>query len=98
MIASEKRRYLRYDFTQLIEYIIHPHTSHEVLKGVVYDISYSGLCLGTNYLLAEGQKIMIKSILPADSKTAVVRWSKNIGENFFKIGLELLQDSAQRAI
>lgn len=94
-MIPEKRKHLRYDFKQLIDYIFDIKTPDVLLKGLVYNISYSGLCIGTNCLIPEGQKITIKSILPSDSQIAVVRWTKKIGDNFFRIGLELLKDSTR---
>jgi hypothetical protein len=39
--------------------------------------------------LEEGQEVIVDSIVVPKSKTAVVRWAKDLGNGAYQIGLEV---------
>jgi hypothetical protein len=90
-MTTGQRKNSRYDFSQLIEYSLQSSPASpadKVLKGMIHDFSHSGLCMITNYPLSDGEEILIRSILTDDSRTAVVRWTENMGNNTIKVGLK----------
>ena len=84
----EKRTYRRDDLMEIVHYAPPPHTSDDVLRGLIKDYSDSGLCLIAHQAIEEGQEIVVKSVVMPKSKTAVVRWHRDLGNSTFKIGLE----------
>jgi len=79
---------MRYDFNLAIEYIKDPGIVPDVYKGIITDISNSGLRLLTPSPLDIGQAITIKNTLPVYSQTVVVRWVENPDNASCKAGLE----------
>ena len=73
---------------EMVRYAPSPHSSDTVLRGLIKDWSYSGLCLVARQPLDEGQEIIVNSIVVPKSKKAVVKWNKDIGDGTYKIGLE----------
>ena len=61
------------------------NTSH--LRGVIINISNSGLCIFSPNSLAKGQEIIIKVPLPLLDERFVVRWSNKLLDDFFMVGL-----------
>ncbi len=87
-MESGKRRYSRFEFSQIIAYSLPPHIDNKVSTGLLHNLSYSGLCIIiTQHPLQEGQEILIKSGL-LDSITALVRWCCDTGNSTYKVGLE----------
>jgi hypothetical protein len=86
-MTTGQRKNSRCEFSQLIEYSLRSKPSDKLLKGMIQDFSHSGLCMITNYPLSDGDEILIRSILTDDSRTASVRWTKNMGNNTIKVGL-----------
>ena len=84
----DRRRHLRYDFNLAIEYVKDPGIVSTIYKGIITDISNSGLRILTPSPLDIGQAITIKNTLPAYSQTAVVRWVENPDSASYKAGLE----------
>ena len=84
----DRRRHLRYDFNLAIEYVKGPGIVSIICKGIITDISNSGLRLLTPSPLDIGQAITIKNTLPTYSQTAVVRWVENPDSASCKAGLE----------
>jgi hypothetical protein len=84
----DRRRHLRYDFNLAIEYIKDPGIVSTIYKGIITDISNSGLRILTPSPLNVGQAITIKNALPAYPQTAVVRWVENPDSASYKAGLE----------
>ena len=60
-------------------------TSH--LKGVIINISNSGLCIFSPDPLHRGQEIIIKAPLPLLDERFIVRWSNELLDDFFMVGL-----------
>ena len=87
-MGFDRRRHLRYDFNLAIEYVKDPGIVSPIYKGIITDISNSGLRLLTPSPLNVGQAITIKDSLPSYSQTAVVRWVENPDCASFKAGLE----------
>ena len=83
----ERREHSRYDLPSQIEYALVPDTTGKVYKGVAIEVSYSGMRLYIFSFLPQGQKLAIKSALPASSQTATVKWIEKIEEGFYKTGL-----------
>jgi hypothetical protein len=85
---KDKRKHRRQDFSYaVVEYVLISNSTHETFIGFTLNVSVSGLCLYTPKLLAEGQKITIKSTIPTSSKTAMVRWIEKYDDVFYKVGL-----------
>lgn len=87
-MGFDRRRHLRYDFNLAIEYVKDPGIVYTIYKGIITDISNTGLSLLTPSPLNVGQAITIKNTLPAYSQTAVVRWVENPDSASYKAGLE----------
>jgi len=79
---------MRYDFNLAIEYVKDHGIVPDIYKGIITDISNSGLRLLTPSPLDIGQAITIKNTLPVYSQTAVVRWVENPDNASCKAGLE----------
>jgi len=91
-LKTDKRRHLRYSFPYTVEYVLNPNTTDEIFKGVLLNISNSGLCLCIFNHLAEGQKITIKSIIPTPCQKATVRWVKKFNNDSYIAGLMFCND------
>ena len=72
---------------QVVNYAPSPYSSSTVLRGFIKDWSQSGICLLALHPLVEGQEVIMDSIVVPKSKTAVVRWSKDLGNGSYQIGL-----------
>lgn len=84
----DRRRHLRYDFNLAIEYVKDSGVVSAIYKGIITDISNSGMRLLTPSPLNVGQAITIKNILPSYSQMAVVRWVENPDRASYNAGLE----------
>lgn len=60
-------------------------TSHS--KGVIINISNSGLCIFSPNPLNKGDEITIKAPLPLLDERFSVRWSNKLLDDFFMVGL-----------
>jgi hypothetical protein len=58
-----------------------------VLRGLIKDWSFSGLCLIAREPIDEGQEITVNSVVVPKSKKAVVKWHKGLGNGTYQIGL-----------
>jgi len=88
MSYAMTRKYPRYDYPSTIEYALGSQADDEVVrKGVTIDLSTMGLCMYIFDPLPQGQKIIIKSALPVDSRTAVIRWTRNEESSLYRSGL-----------
>ena len=72
---------------QIVRYAPSPQTSDTVLRGLIKDWNGSGICLMALHPLEGGQEVIVDSIVVPKSKTAVVRWSKDLGNGSYQIGL-----------
>lgn len=57
------------------------------LKGVVNNISQSGMGIYSFDSLSEGQEIVVASTLPNAHNEYTVRWSRKLMDDFFMAGL-----------
>jgi hypothetical protein len=90
--TDERRRHSRYSYFGNTEYILDPSTTDEICKCEVVNVSNRGMSLFSINPLDIGQKITIKSDVPAVGKEAVVRWIKKI-EGFYRVGVEYIKVS-----
>jgi len=82
----EKRRAERFAYPARIEYVLEAE-SPKVFPGVTINISESGLGIYAFSPLAEGEKVVIQSSLPVDSRKAVICWIRQEHEGMYKMGL-----------
>jgi c-di-GMP-binding flagellar brake protein YcgR len=85
---TEKRKTKRYDMTSSMEYVLTPRTSGEVHKGVLVNISKTGISAYVFSPHSEGQKIFITSRLPVDYQSAIIAWIKKKDDDFYLAGLK----------
>lgn len=88
--TEEKRKEQRYAYPKTIEYTTGLDNGDVFHRGVVVNISKSGICLYVYAAHTEGQLITIRSSLPVDPRTAVVKWVKKISEGFYQSGMEFV--------
>ena len=86
-----KRAHIRHDLQTEIHYILESQTDH-LLKGILTDISDTGLNLYVFQALPEGQIIMIKSDTRDLNKRAIVRWCRELGDNIYRTGVMFLNN------
>jgi hypothetical protein len=84
----KKRRHERDNSPEIIHYAPSPYSPDEVLKGMMKYFSYSGLCIITHQALEAGQEIVVKNIITANARAAIVRWYQDLGNDTYKIVLE----------
>jgi hypothetical protein len=72
--AMKSRREARYKFVSTVEFVL-SDAADKTVKGVILNISDSGLCIKSSIPLKRGQEIIIKSSLPIRHKTYTARWS-----------------------
>jgi len=85
---TEKRKTKRYDMTSPIEYILDSQASGEVHKGVLVNISTTGIGAYVFSPLSEGQKVVITTRLPVDYHSAIIAWIKKEDANAYLVGLK----------
>lgn len=81
------RRETRYPLVKTIYYTAESGERVDKYKGVVKNVSNSGLCIYLSGLVDEGKSISINSVLPISCNKAVVRWVKQIEAGFYMAGL-----------
>jgi c-di-GMP-binding flagellar brake protein YcgR len=85
------RKSPRYDFPSTIEFVLGSQADDEATrKGVTIDLSAAGLCMYLFDPLPHGQKIMIKTALPVDSRTAAICWTKKEENSLYRSGLKFI--------
>jgi hypothetical protein len=86
---TDRRSDKREDLMQVVNYAPSPYSSSAVMRGWIKDWSGSGICLMTLHPLEEGKEVIVDSIVVPKSKPAVVRWTKDLGNGAYQIGLEV---------
>ena len=86
---QERRKDTRETLMQMVRYAPSPETSDAVLRGMIQDWSFSGLCLIAHEPIDEGQEILISSVVMPKSKKAVVKWCERLGNGTYQIGLQV---------
>jgi hypothetical protein len=87
----ERRRQKRNDLMAGVQYARSSDTAGIVSRGVIKNYSYAGICLIASQPLAEGHEIIVKSMVDASSKKAIVRWQQKINNDSYYIGLEYIK-------
>lgn len=87
---TENRSVTRYAFASTIDYVLEPPTTSEVYKGVIVNISNTGMGVYVFDPLPEGQKINLMCALPVDRRTAAIRWIKKEDAGFYLTGFQFL--------
>jgi len=82
-----RRMHIRYEFEREIHYVLHDH-AEKSFKGIIINISDSGMGLFVFNPLHEGQEITIKSDDKSLNKRGSVRWCHEMGDNIYKVGIE----------
>lgn len=82
ILRKEERR----GCSQAISYQL--SSSDGRLKGIVVNMSTSGLCLQVSAPLARDQRVTIETSLPIASPVASVRWFREIGDGAYLAGLQ----------
>jgi c-di-GMP-binding flagellar brake protein YcgR len=86
-----KRKDARYDFPLTIEYILGAHADdRDARKGITIDLSTAGLSMYVFDPLPQGQQITIMSVLPVDSRTAVICWTRYEANSLYRTGLKFI--------
>jgi c-di-GMP-binding flagellar brake protein YcgR len=81
----------RYDFPSTIEYVLGSQADDEAArKGVTIDLSAAGLCMYIFDPLPQGQKIIIKTALPVDSRTAAICWTRKEENSLYRSGFKFI--------
>ena len=93
-MAKEERSSKRTLVLKPIEFSLAPSIIGKTYDGVVTDISDSGACLLTTSHLKDRQRIILLDKSCSFEKTAIVRWSQEYNDIFYKIGLEFIEDQA----
>lgn len=60
-----------------------------ILKGTVCNISLSGMGMYASKPLMEGQEIVVRSYLPGSHLFYTVRWTENLMDDFYMVGLKM---------
>jgi hypothetical protein len=89
-MSIERRKYSRDHVVHPVEYIIASFTQEQPYDGVVENLSQSGLCLITKRSLIQGEEITILNNSSLSSKVASVRWSQNLHNLYYRVGLEFI--------
>ena len=79
----DKRKHESFNFPYTIE-CFYP-CNDEIIKGIAFDISKSGICLYIPQSLDKGQEIRIKSVAYDFPQNAVVCWSEKYDEAYYKV-------------
>ena len=84
------RKAPRFDFPATIQYVLGSQADDEAArKGITIDLSAAGFCMYVFDPLPQGQKIIIKTALPVDSRTAVICWTRK-ESSLYRSGLKFI--------
>lgn len=91
----EKRSEPRRSYHAPINFIL-KEKGDRMLKGVVSNISMSGLGMYSFSQLNVGQVIIVQSLLPGRHIEYGVRWCRELVADFFEVGLRMTEDGPPR--
>jgi hypothetical protein len=91
----EKRSEPRRSYHAPINFIL-KEKENRMLKGVVSNISVSGLGMYSFSPLNVGQVIIVKSLLPGRHIEYGVRWCRELVADFYEVGLKMVNDGQPR--
>jgi c-di-GMP-binding flagellar brake protein YcgR len=85
------RKEPRYDYPSTIQYVVGSSQADDeaARKGITIDLSAAGFCMYVFDPLLQGQKIIIKTALPVDSRTAVICWTRK-ESSLYRSGLKFI--------
>jgi c-di-GMP-binding flagellar brake protein YcgR len=84
------RKEPRYDYPSTIQYVVGSQAADEAArKGITIDLSAAGFCMYVFDPLPQGQKIIIKTALPVDFRTAVICWTRK-ESSLYRSGLKFI--------
>jgi hypothetical protein len=86
----EKRTCPRFDFPVPVEIETSGEKNDKVHKGVVVNISLTGVGAYFFQPFEEGQNVTFKNSLPVECNTASVLWSRKIDSRLYITGLKFL--------
>ncbi len=87
--TMERRDSERYSYPSVVEYTL-DRREDQNKKGVTVNVSRTGICLYIFNLLTVGQHITLRSVLPIPSKKAILRWTRRVDDNLYKVGMTFL--------
>jgi hypothetical protein len=93
-MEKEERRSERKLVLKNTEYVLVPSSIVKTFEAVITDISEFGLCLLTTSHLKDGQNIIISNNAQFYEKPAIVQWSQEYEDMFYKIGLEFKENQS----
>jgi c-di-GMP-binding flagellar brake protein YcgR len=86
-LSHSRRAHVRYELQQEIIYVLPNQTTDKIFRGIITDISETGLGLYSYNPLDEGQEITIMSESRELNRKGIVRWCHELGDSVYKIGL-----------
>lgn len=89
-ISRDRRQHKRSPIITMVKYSVIASFHSNFFDGLTADISGAGMQLLTTIPLKTGEKITIKKDGPAISIIAVVRWIKESGSLYYKVGAEFI--------
>ncbi len=88
-LEQEKRKSPRYAYPKTVRYTAATGNAQEDShRGVVTNISRTGIGLYVYMILPEGEMITFQSELPVEPRHAMVKWSKEVSKDLYQAGLE----------
>ena len=84
-----RRMHIRYEVEKEIQYVMKERVGQS-FKGLIVNISDSGMGLFVFNPLHEGQEITIKSDEKSLNRQGIVRRCHEMGEKIYKVGLEFI--------
>jgi hypothetical protein len=95
--GMEKRSEPRRSYHAPINFILkEKENENRMLKGVVSNISMSGLGMYSFSPLNVGQVIIVKSLLPGRHIEYGVRWCRELVADFYEVGLKMVDGGLPR--
>lgn len=82
----ERRRHLRYDFFDIVDYCINPAGLDKTSRGLILNISDGGLCFYASDPVRVGQKLIMKTSFGPSALKAAIIWVETYREDLFKVG------------
>ncbi len=88
--GPERRSEPRRTYHNPIKFIV-KGKEDKMLTGAVNNISMSGMGMYSFVPLSEGEEIIVKSTLPGKHIEYAVRWSAQLAEDFYEVGLKMIE-------
>jgi hypothetical protein len=89
--VSERRKHRRYDRRNSIGFRLNSSDPTPTLRGLIINISKSGMCLCTFNPIYVDQKITISDPLPMPYRKANAQWVQKKSEDFYKAGFMFIE-------